>query len=57
MRILEIVSFFVALTALIAALVTAGTALGDIFWRAGIAVLLVDIVMMMIWPRSQSPAA
>ena len=57
MRILEIVAFFVALTALIAALVTAGTPLGDIFWRAGIAVLLVDIVMMMIWPRSPSPAA
>ncbi len=54
MRFLEVLAFFLALIALIAALVTAGTTLGDIFWRVGIAVLLVDIVMMMLWSPSRS---
>ncbi len=56
MRFLEVLAFFLALIALVAALITAGTTLGDIFWRVGIAVLLVDIVMMMLWPPSQSAA-
>lgn len=50
MRILQIVLFVVAVLAFIIAVIFAGSGTGDIFWRAGMALLLLDIVCIMLWP-------
>lgn len=50
MRILQIILFVIAILSFITALIYALTATGDIFWRAGIAILLLDIVCIMLWP-------
>lgn len=50
MRSLQIVLFIVGLAAFIAALAFIGEETGDTLWRAGVAVLLLDVVCMMLWP-------
>ena len=52
MRQLQVVILVLALAALIAALFFVGTDTGDALWRAGIAGLLLDIVVMKLWPTS-----
>jgi hypothetical protein len=50
MRRLQITLFAVGITAFVAALAVAGSALGDIFWRIGVAVMLSDLVVQQLWP-------
>jgi len=50
MRSLQIVLFIVGVAAFIAALAFIGNDTGDTLWRAGVAVLLLDVVCMMLWP-------
>jgi hypothetical protein len=50
MGILEKGLFILGIGAFVASAVTAGTLLGDIFWRAGIATLLTDLVLIQLWP-------
>ena len=52
MRQLQVVILALALAALIAALFFIGAEMGDALWRAGIAGLLLDIVVMKLWPTS-----
>jgi len=54
MRRIEVVAFCLAVVAFLAALIVAGSNVGDIFWRVGVAILLADIVMIMLWPPSRS---
>ena len=54
MRRLQIVVFFVAVLAFIAALFFVGSDTGETLWMLGIALLLTDNVCIMLWPRSLS---
>ncbi len=49
MRNFQIILFVVAILSFITAIVFAGSITGDIFWRAGIAILLIDVVCIMLW--------
>lgn len=57
MRTLEIGLFALGVVAFLAAAVVAGSVLGDIFWRAGVALLLIDLVAMKLWPLPGARAA
>ncbi len=50
MRQLQVGTLVVALAALIAALFFIGTGTGLDLWRIGIASLLIDIVVIKLWP-------
>jgi len=50
MRVLQVIFLLAGVGAFLAALFTAGSVLGDILWRAGVAVLLADVVLIMLWP-------
>lgn len=49
MRNLQIVLFVIAILSFIVALIYAGSITGEILWRAGISILLVDVVLIMLW--------
>lgn len=49
--------FVLGLAAFVASAVTAGSLLGDIFWRAGIATLLIDLVLIQLWPGGNGTEA
>ena len=55
MRKLQIGAFLLGLIAFVTSAFFAGSTLGDIFWRAGLAIVLSDIVLIMLWPAR--PAA
>lgn len=50
MRNLQIVLFILGILSFVVAAVVAGSMLGDILWRVGVGALLVDLVMMKLWP-------
>ncbi|MCG6964254.1 MAG: hypothetical protein LJE95_13420 [Acidobacteria bacterium] len=54
MRRLQTVLFLLAIVALLGAIPFAGSVMGDVLWRAGIAALLVDVVCIMLWPQPRS---
>jgi len=56
MRLLQVTLFIFALVAFVAATFFAGTEMGDILWRAGVAVLLLDLVCLKLWPASPASA-
>lgn len=58
MRAIHIGLFVLGVLAFVAALFAAGSELGDILWRGGVAVLLLDLVAMKLWPSRevQGPA-
>jgi hypothetical protein len=51
MRIRQLVLLALGVLSLAAALPFVGAVAGDALWRAGVAVLLVDIVCILLWPR------
>lgn len=57
MGILEKGLFVLGIAAFVVSAVTAGTVLGDIFWRAGIAALLTDLVVIQLWPARRGTEA
>jgi hypothetical protein len=50
MRLLQVALLVVGVLAFLAAGVAAGSDLGDTLWRAGIACLVTDLVVMRLWP-------
>ena len=50
MRLIQIIIFLVAALSLISALFFIGSDTGLDLWRAGIAILLIDVVFLMLWP-------
>jgi hypothetical protein len=52
MRYLQILVFALGLAALITAIFFVGTDTGLSLWRAGVAILLIDVVCIMLWPTS-----
>ncbi len=52
MRYLQIIIFIVAIISFITALFFIGSNAGDVLWRLGVAFLLLDIVCIMLWPRT-----
>lgn len=55
MRVLERGLFILGVVAFLASAVAVGTALGDVLWRACVALMLIDLVLIQLWPGS-SPA-
>lgn len=55
MRTLQLILFVLGVLSLAAALPFVGAVAGDALWRAGIAVLLLDVVCILLWARP--PAA
>lgn len=51
MRIIQIIIFLLGLVAFLVSAAVAGGVLGDIFWRAGVGAMLVDVVCIQLWPR------
>lgn len=49
--------FVLGVAAFLVAAFAAGTDLGEDLWRTGIALLLVDLVAMKLWPASQPSRA
>lgn len=49
MRYFQIVLFLSAALSFILSLFFVGTVAGDVLWRAGIAILLFDMVCIMLW--------
>lgn len=56
MRQLQVGILVLALAALFAALFFIGSDMGDVLWRLAIAALLIDIVLMKLWPASPKDA-
>jgi len=52
MRIVQIIGFFVGIVAFGAAAAFTGGETGDTLWRTGVAILLTDIVLIMLWPST-----
>ncbi len=51
MRILQIVGFILGVASFLAALYFQGTATGETLWKTGMAVMISDIVLVLLWPR------
>jgi hypothetical protein len=49
MRSTQIILFFIAIIVFIISLFFIGDITGDIMWRAGMAILLLDVVFIMLW--------
>jgi hypothetical protein len=52
MRSLQVALFVLALLLLLASLAFVGGVAGDALWRAGVAALLVDLVLIRLWPSA-----
>ncbi len=59
MRFLQVGLFLVGVVAFLAAIFFIGSDTGNTLWRAGVALLLIDIVCLRLWPAPplQSDAA
>lgn len=51
MRLLQVILFFIAILAFIISLFYMGALTGDVLWRAGMAILLLDVAFMMLWQK------
>lgn len=45
--------FVLGVVAFLISAAVAGSMLGDIFWRAGIAVMLTDLALVKLWPEQE----
>lgn len=50
MRLFQIILFLVAALLFVSALFFIGSDTGLDLWRAGVAILLIDVVCLMLWP-------
>lgn len=55
MRVLQVLLFILGLAAFVAAVFFVGSVTGDALWRAGVALLLLDIVCIKLWPAPAAP--
>jgi hypothetical protein len=51
MRILQVAGFVLGVAAFLAAALYTGTNMGETLWKTGMAVLVSDIVLVLLWPR------
>ena len=56
MRQMQIAILFWALAAFIGALLNIGNEMGETLWRGGMAGLVIDIVLIMLWPGKNTPS-
>lgn len=54
MEIIEKGLFILGVVAFLASAVVAGSVLGDIFWRAGVAIMLTDLLLVRLWPEGRA---
>jgi hypothetical protein len=54
MRTLQIGIFVLGVISFLAASISIGQQMGDTLWRAGIAAMLTDLVLMRLWPLPRS---
>jgi hypothetical protein len=52
MRTLQVVVFGLGLASFVAAIFFIGDGMGDVLWRGGVATLLIDLVLVKLWPAS-----
>lgn len=52
MRVLAKGCFILGVMAFLASAVAVGTALGDVLWRACVALMLIDLVLVQLWPMT-----
>jgi hypothetical protein len=57
MRTFQVVLFVLGAAAFIASLAFVGGWIGDSLWRAGVAFLLLDLVVMRLWPAARARGA
>ncbi len=57
MRTLQIALLVIGLVAFVAAIFFIGAETGETLWRTGMAVLLVDVVCLMLWPSPRRGGA
>jgi hypothetical protein len=57
MRTFQVVLFAVGAAAFLVSLAFVGGWIGDTLWRAGIAFMVSDLVVMRLWPASKSGGA
>lgn len=50
MRLFQIILFILAVVVFLAAACFIGSMMGDTLWRAGVAVMLGDLVCILLWP-------
>lgn len=53
MRMLQMIIFFLATALLIASVFFIGKQTGEDLWKAGIAILLLDVVCIQLWPLAK----
>jgi len=53
MRIFQIVVFVLASISFLMALYYTGTNTGESLWKGGMALMIGDIVLILLWPRGQ----
>lgn len=53
MRVLQITLFCVGVAAFLAAAFFIGSDTGNTLWRVGVAMLLIDVVCLLLWPGSK----
>lgn len=54
MRVLQITFFCVGAAAFLAAIFFIGSDTGNTLWRVGVAMLLIDVVCLLLWPGSKA---
>jgi hypothetical protein len=57
MRALQVVTFCIGVLSFLAAIFFIGADMGNTLWRAGVALLLIDLVCVKLWPTSTQEAA
>lgn len=57
MRMLQIIGFLLGLAAFFTSAYFTGRQLGDTFWKVGIAIMISDIVLILLWPAPKRTVA
>lgn len=57
MRVVQITLFTLGVLAMLGSIPFIGSGTGDTLWRAGVALFLMDIACIMLWPSPQRPQA
>ena len=57
MRLLHIFGFVLGIAAFLTSAYFTGRQLGDTFWKVGIAIMISDIVLILLWPSRKRNSA
>ncbi len=50
MRLFQIIGFFLGIAAFLASACFIGAMMGDTLWKVGVAIMLGDLVLILLWP-------